>query len=304
VIDASMGSEPQRLSVLTNVLEVAYQEWGPQKGYPIILLHGFPDDVYAWESVAAPLAKAGYRVLVPYLRGYGPTRFLDPSTPRVGQQAALGQDVIDFMDAINITTAVLAGYDWGCTAACVASILQPKRVRALLAIHGYGVGDTKSPEPPSPPKEERECWYHWYFNIERGRRGLEANRRELCLLLWQSWSPNWQFETETFERTARSFENADFVSVVIHAYRHSHGNIAGDPKLEGIERHLAKLPPIEVPSMVLHGAEDTVHPLHRSVPAMNLFPRGTERRVVQRAGHFVPRERPDEVLDALNRLVG
>jgi pimeloyl-ACP methyl ester carboxylesterase len=290
-------------SVRTPVLEVAYEEWGPPRGYPVVLLHGFPDDVHAWDGVAGHLADAGRRVLVPYLRGYGPTRFLSASTPRSGQQAALGQDVIDFMDAMHVTEAVLAGYDWGCTAACAASILQPRRVRALLAIHGYGIAATLSPEQPAPPAEERECWYHWYFNIERGRRGLEAHRRELCLLLWRSWSPSWHFEIEDFERTARSFENPDFVSVVIHNYRHSHGNAAGDPALEDAERHLAALPAIEVPSMVLHGAEDTVHPPHRFEPAMHLFPRGTERKVVARAGHFVPRERPDEVQAALDGLL-
>ncbi|MGA2478358.1 MAG: alpha/beta hydrolase [Spirochaetia bacterium] len=296
-------SGPQTRSVQTAILEIVYEEWGPVRGSPVILLHGFPDDVHAWRDVASHLADEGHRVLVPYLRGYGPTRFLSPSTPRSGQQAALGQDVIDFMDAMHMTEAVLAGYDWGCTAACAASVLQPKRVRALLAIHGYGIGNTKAPEPPAPPEEERECWYHWYFNIERGRRGLEANRRELCLLLWRSWSPSWQFSMETFERTARSFDNPDFVSVVIHGYRHSHGNLVGDPALEETERFLAKLPAIKVSSMVLHGAEDTVHPLHRSEPTMHLFPRGTERRVVQRAGHFVPRERPDEVCAALDSLL-
>jgi len=167
-----MGSDPaytkpEELSVFTKVLEIVYEQRGPQSGYPIILLHGFPDDVRGWDVVAILLAEAGHCVLVPYLRGFDPTRFLDASTPRVGQQAAIGQDVLDFMDALGLTRAVLAGYDWGCRAACVASILQPKRVRALLAIHGYGINDTISPPQPAPPIEERECWYHWYFNIER-----------------------------------------------------------------------------------------------------------------------------------------
>ena len=295
--------EPEKLSILTRVLEIAYEQRGPHDGYPVILLHGFPDDVRAWDAVAIPLAEAGHRVLVPYLRGFGPTRFLDATAPRVGQQAAIGQDVLDFMDALGLTRALLAGYDWGCRAACVASILQPKRIRALLAIHGYGVNDTISPPQPAPAAEERECWYHWYFNIERGRVGLNANRRDICQLLWRSWSPSWNFDEEIFERTAQSFDNPDFVSVVIQEYRHSQGNTPGDSSFAVTERYLAKLPPITVPSMVLHGAEDTVHPIYRSQRHMHLFPKGTIRRVVPGAGHFVPRERPDAVVEALVQLL-
>ncbi len=295
--------KPKELTVRTMVLEIAYEQWGPHNGYPVILLHGFPDDVRGWDKVAAILAKAGHRVLVPYLRGFGPTRFLDAATPRVGQQAAIGQDVLDFMDALCLSRAVLAGYDWGCRAACVASIIQPKRVRALLAIHGYGVNDTISPPQPAPPNEERECWYHWYFNIERGRIGLNKYRRDICRLLWRSWSPNWRFDDETFECTALSFDNPDFVDVIIQEYCHSHGNTPGDPSFATLEQRLASQPPIEVPSMVLHGAEDTVHPLYRSQSHMHLFPNGTERRVVPGSGHFVPREKPYAVIEAICQLL-
>lgn len=280
-----------------------YEEWGSRDGPPVVLLHGFPDDVRAWDHVAPALAGDGCRVIVPFLRGFGPTRFLDSQTPRAGQQAALGLDVIDLLDALSVQKALLAGYDWGCTAACVATILQPKRVGALLAIHGYGVGDTITPEPPAPAAEERECWYHWYFQTERGRRGLEANRKEICLLLWRSWSPNWKFSDQEFERTAESFENPDFVATVIHAYRHSHGNAPGDPRYADVERRLAGLPGISVPSMVLHGVDDAVHPLHRSKPHMDLFPGGTKRIEVRGAGHFVPREEPGAVVEALRTLV-
>ena len=294
---------PSLHSVRTRALQLAYEEWGPSGWHPIILLHGFPDDARAWDQVAPQFAADGYRVIVPYLRGFGPTQFVNSSVPKVGQQAALGQDVVDLIEELALPKAVIAGYDWGCTAGCVASILQPKRVRALLAIHGYGVSDTNTPEPPAPAPEERECWYHWYFHTERGRRGLEAYRREICLLLWKSWSPNWHFDNETFETTAASFDNPDFVPVVIHAYRHSHGNASGDPWLEDRERRLSTLPRITVPSMVLHGIEDTVHPLHRSIPQMRLFPQGTKRREVSRAGHFVPRERPDVVIESIEELI-
>lgn len=294
---------PRERTIRTHLLQIAYDEWGPPDGHPIILLHGFPDDARAWDHVAPALVGDGNRVLVPYLRGFGPTRFLDSQTQRVGQQAALGLDVIDLMDALSIQNAVLAGYDWGCTAACVAAILHPERAAALLAIHGYGVGDTITPEPPAPAAEERECWYHWYFQVERGRRGLEANRKEICLLLWRSWSPNWRFRDQEFERTVESFGNPDFVSIVIHAYRHSHGNAPGDPMYADAERRLAQLPAIGVPSMVLHGVEDTVHPLHRSKPQMILFPEGTKRIEVRGAGHFIPREKPDAVVDAIRTLV-
>ena len=300
----SIHVKPQKRSVNTDLLQIAYEEWGRPDGYPIILLHGFPDDVRAWDQVAPALIADGTRVLTPYLRGFGPTRFLDPVTPRISQQATLGRDLLDFMDALNLSKVVLAGYDWGCTAACVASILQPSRVAALLAIHGYGVGDIMTPEPPAPAAEERECWYHWYFQIERGRRGLESNRKELCLLLWRSWSPNWKFERETFERTASSFDNPDFVPVVIHAYRHAHGNVPSDPSYADTESSLTKQPAITVPSVVLHGSEDMVHPPHRSEPDMGRFPKGTERLLVPGAGHFVPREKPKAVIDAIRKLMG
>ncbi len=294
---------PQAGEARTRLLEITYEQWGPPDGPPIILLHGFPDNVRAWDAVAPSLAGEGNRVIVPYLRGFGPTRFLDASTPRVGQQAALGRDVLELMDALALPKAVLAGYDWGTTAACVASILAAERVAALLSIHGYGVWDTRTPEAPAPPEEERESWYHWYFQTERGRRGLEANRREICLLLWRSWSPGWKFRKQTFERAAGSFDNPDFVSVVVQAYRHCHGNERGDPSLEEVESRLARQPPITVPSLVLHGAQDTVHPLYRSIPYMKLFPEGTERLAVAGAGHFVPREKPRAVVEALRKLM-
>lgn len=287
----------------TATLEIGYEEQGRGAGDPVILLHGFPDDVRTWDEVAARLAAFGHRVLVPYLRGYGPTRFLDPGAPRMAQQAAIGQDVLDFMDALGIERATLAGYDWGGRAACIAAILAPARVRGLVTIGGYNVQNTLAPPRPVSAVEERAYWYQWYFNTERGRVGLEKNRRDICRLLWHEWSPGWRFDDATFERTAVAFDNPDFVPLVIHSYRHRHGNAPGDPRLEPIERRLAERPRIAVPSVILHGRDDMVDPPWHSERHPALFPDGTERHVVADAGHFLPREQPGAVVDALVALL-
>jgi len=295
--------QPSTLTVRTPTLEIGYEAHGEREGFPVILLHGFPDDARAWDAVAPPLVATGYRVVVPYLRGYGPTRFLDPAEPRMAQQAAIGQDLLDFMDALGVATAALAGYDWGGRAACIAAILAPERVRALVTIGGYNVQNTLAPPRPAPAAEERAYWYQWYFNTERGRVGLEQNRREICRLLWQEWSPTWKFDDATFDRTAPSFDNPDFVPVVIHSYRHRHRNAPGDPRFDEVERRLAARPPITVPTAVLVGAEDGVDPVRRSEGHLALFPAGTERQIVAGAGHFMPREQPGAVADALLALL-
>lgn len=287
------------LTALTPSLAIAYESWGDPSDFPVVLLHGFPDDVRAWDGVAPTLVAARYRVLVPYLRGYGPTRFLDPAAPRMAQQAAIGQDLLDFMDALALPRVGLAGYDWGGRAACIAAIVAPARVRALVTIGGYNVQNTTVPSRPAPAAEERARWYQWYFNTERGRRGLEHNRREICRLLWREWSPGWRFDDATFERTAPSFDSPDFVDVVIHSYRHRHRNAPGEARFDAIEERLAGRPPITVPTTVLHGAEDAVDPAWHSERHMPLFPPGTERRVVPGGGHFLPREQPLAVSDAL-----
>jgi pimeloyl-ACP methyl ester carboxylesterase len=293
---------PNASTVRTPVLEIAYETHGREGGLPVVLLHGFPDDARAFDAVAPPLASAGYRVLVPYLRGYGPTRFLSAAEPRMAQQAAIGQDLLDFMDALGINAAALAGYDWGGRAACIAAILAPERVRGLVTIGGYNVQNTLAPSPPAPVAQERAYWYQWYFNTERGRAGLEQNRREICRSLWQQWSPTWKFDDATFERTAPSFDNPDFVPVVIHSYRHRHGHAPSDPRLDGIERRLAARPPITVPTLILHGGDDAVS-LSRSGKEAALFPPGTEERVVPGCGHFMPREKPQAVVDALLKVL-
>lgn len=290
-------------TVRTPTLEIGYEEWGEAAGAPVVLLHGFPDDAHAWDGVAPPLAARGYRVLAPYLRGYGPTRFLDAGAPRMAQQAAIGQDLLDFLDALGIERAALAGYDWGGRAACIAAILAPARVQALVTIGGYNVQNTLAPPRPAAAEDERAYWYQWYFNTERGRLGLEANRREICRLLWRDWSPGWRFDDATFERTAAAFDNPDFVPVVIHSYRHRHGNAPSDPRFDAIERRLAERPRIEVPSVILHGRDDGVDVPRHSEKHPAMFPDGTERRVIPDAGHFLPREQPGAVVEALLSLL-
>jgi len=208
-----MSHQPTVVRVRTATLEIACEVSGPERGTPVILLHGFPDDPRTWDRVAAHLSRAGYRTIAPYLRGYGPTRFLDEHTLRSGQQAALGHDLLALMDGLGIQRAVLAGYDWGGRAACVVSALWPHRARALVSIGGYNVLNVAANAKPAPPVQEHRLWYQWYFATERGRAGLAANRREFCKLLWRLWSPNWRFDDATYERTAASFDNPDFVDV-------------------------------------------------------------------------------------------
>jgi len=296
-------STPEILRVRTPELEIAYEAHGDPRAFPVILLHGFPDDARAFDGVAPPLAAASYRVLVPYLRGYGPTRFLDAAAPRMAQQAAIGEDLLDVMDALELRTVGLAGYHWGGRSACIAAILAPERVRGLVTIGGYNVQNPQAQPSPASPTAERAYWYQWYFNTERGRLGLERNRRELCRLLWEEWSPGWRFDDAEYDRTAPSFDNPDFVDVVIHSYRVRHRNALSDPRLDAIEQRLAARPPITVPTVILHGAEDMVAGPRRTDQELSQFPPGTKRRVVPRVGHFMPREEPAAVVDALLKVL-
>jgi pimeloyl-ACP methyl ester carboxylesterase len=289
-------------TVRTRTLEIAYEESGPATGSPVVLLHGFPDDVRAYDGVAPPLAAAGWRVIVPYLRGYGPTRFLDPQTPRSGQQAALGQDLMDLLDGLGIERAALAGYDWGGRAACIVAALWPERARCLVSIGGYNIQNIAISGMPAAPEHEHRLWYQWYFHGERGRAGLAANRRPLCRLLWRLWSPNWRFDDATFERTAASFDNPDFVDVVIQSYRHRYGLAPGDPGLESIEERLAGRPPITVPTIALQGDADGVSPPQSSEGHRHFFTGPYQRRVIPVAGHFLPQEAPAAVVEALREL--
>ena len=279
------------LSIDTDVLRVGYAEHGDPAGQPVVLLHGFPYDAHAYDSVASRLASRGMRAIVPYLRGYGPTRFRSDRTPRSGQQAALGADLLALLNALHIDQAVLAGYDWGGRAACIVSALWPDRVRGLVSVNGYNIQDiSRSGEPDAPDKEYR-LWYQYYFHAERGRAGLAANRRELCRLLWHLWSPAWKFTDADFERTAPAFDNPDFVDVVIHSYRHRHALVEGDPALEDIERLLAAQPPIAVPAITLQGDEDGVS--RGGLPSIGRFTgRHEHREIGPGIGHNLPQEAP------------
>ena len=294
---------PELLLVRTPTLEIACEASGPEDGPPVILLHGFPDDVRTWDDVAAPLAADGCRVLVPYLRGYGPTRYLNDATMRSGQQAALGSDLRGLMDGLGIASATLAGYDWGGRAACVVAALWPDRVRGLVSVNGYNIQAIAASGEPADAAREYRYWYQWYFHTERGRAGLDLNRRDLCRLLWRLWSPNWAFDEPTFERTAASWDNPDFVATVIHSYRHRFRAAAGDLAFEGVEQMLADRPAISVPTIVLHGEADGVDPPASSERAAARFTGPFERRVILRAGHFLPREAPEAIVDALRKLM-
>ena len=286
------------------MLEIAYRQAGPADGPVVILLHGWPSDVHDYDDVVPPLAAAGYRVLVPWLRGFGATRFLDDATPRSGQQAALGADVRDFMDALGIPSAILAGYDWGGRAACVVAALWPERVTGLVAMTGYGIQDIPASGNPGPAEQEHRYWYQWYFHTERGRAGLSANRGELTRLLWRLWSPNWTFDDATLAATTASFDNPDFVDVTIQSYRHRYGNAAGDPAYDELEARLAAQPAIAVPTIVLHGEDDGVGSPASSIHRDKLLTGLIDRRQIPLAGHFLSRENPDDVVAAVVRLAG
>lgn len=290
-------------TIRTRLLDIGFLESGPADGMPVILLHGWPSDVHDFDAVAAALAASGCRVLVPWLRGFGPTRFLAPQTCRSGQQAALGLDVRDFMNALGIGQAVLAGYDWGGRAACVVAALWPERVRALVSINGYAIQDIAASVHPAPAAQEHRYWYQWYFHTERGRAGLACHRREIARLLWQLWSPNWRFDDATFAATAASFDNPDFVDVTIQSYRHRYGNAPGDPVCAEAEALLAAQPRIAVPTVVLHGAADGVGPAEASADHARYFTSFYDRRVIPTAGHFLPREAPDSVVQAIRDLL-
>ena len=279
--------------VATPLLDIAYDEQGASNGWPAVLLHGFPYDIHAYDAVAPRLVAQGARVITPFLRGYGPTRFLDPATLRSGQQAALGADLLALLDALRIDRAVLGGYDWGGRAACVVAALFPVRVRGLVSVNGYNIQHIAGADQPASPEKEHRLWYQYYFHGERGRAGLTANRQAFCRLLWSLWSPTWRFDDETFVRSASAFDNPDFVDVVIHSYRHRFGLVEGDPQFDVLERRLAGTPPIIVPAITLEGDADGVADVGAAHAYAKHFTGRHDNRVVPDVGHNLPQEAPD-----------
>jgi len=290
--------------IRSSTLEIAYEEDGERDGVPVLLLHGWPYDPRCYDTVVPLLAAAHHRVIVPYLRGFGLTRFLSAETMRSGQQAALGQDLLDLMDGLRIESALLAGFDWGGRAACIVAALWPARVRGLVTGNGYNIQDIAAAVKPQPPEQEYRLWYQYYFHGERGRAGLEEDRRAFCRFIWQLWSPHWSFDDATFERSATSFDNAEFVALTIHSYRHRFGYAPGDPAIEPIERRLATRPLITVPTVVLHGADSGIQPAQASEGHRHYFPGLYERRVLPMVGHNLPQEAPQAFADAVLALRG
>ncbi|QWG15932.1 alpha/beta hydrolase [Bradyrhizobium sediminis] len=286
------------------VLNIAYYQAGPADGPVVMLLHGFPYDIHSYVDVVPQLAAKGCRTIVPYLRGYGPTRFRHPSTPRSGEQAAVGADLIALMDALGIRRAVFAGYDWGGRAACVGAALWPDRCIGLVSVNSYLIQDIARAMVPMRPEREVALWYQYYFQLERGRAGLAANRREIARILWQQWSPNWRFDDATFERSAVAFDNPDYVDVVIHSYRHRFGLADGDPHYADVQRRLAALPAIAVPAITLDGAGDGVAPATDGTASAAKFTGPRSHRVIPRAGHNLPQEEPEAFVAAVMELIG
>jgi pimeloyl-ACP methyl ester carboxylesterase len=298
-LPSSKRLEPLR-HIDAGVLNIAYYEDGPADGPAVMLMHGFPYDIHSFVDVAPQLAASGCRVVVPCVRGYGPTRFLDAATPRSGEQAAVGADL---MDAPDIKRAVVAGYDWGGRAACVVAALWPQRCIGLVSVNSYLIQNIAKAMVPAKAQFEAAYWYQYYFQIERGRAGLAANRREIAKLLWRQWSPNWRFDEACFERAAIAHDNPDYVDVVIHSYRHRYGLADGDPRYADLQRRLAALPVITVPTITLDGNADGVAPATDGSASAAKFTGGRSHRVIPGAGHNLPQEEPEAFAAAVMELV-
>jgi pimeloyl-ACP methyl ester carboxylesterase len=283
----------------TDALDVAFFEAGPVDGPVVLLLHGFPYDIHSFVDVIPPLVAAGHRVVLPYLRGHGPTRFHDPDAPRSGQQAAIGADAIALMDALAIPRAVLAGYDWGGRAACVVGALWPERCVGIVSVNGYLIQDISTAMTPIRPDLEAGLWYFFYFLTERGRTGLTENRREIAHVIWTRNSPKWQFNDAMLDRAAAAFDNPDYVEVVLHSYRHRLGAEPGLPPYDAIEEQLAAQPAIRVPAVTLDGTADGNFPASDGSAAAIHFAGPRVHHQVPDAGHNLPQEAPDAFVSAI-----
>ncbi len=299
--DTSFGPLKQ---VDAGVLDVGYAEAGPADGPAVVLLHGWPYDIHSYVEVAPLLAAAGYRVLVPYLRGYGTTRFLSAATLRNGQQSALGVDVVALMDALGIDRAIVAGFDWGARTANIVAALWPERCKAMVSVSGYLIGSPAANKLPLPPSAELQWWYQYYFATERGRAGYERYRNDFARLIWQLASPRWEFDEATFDRTAQSFDNPDHVEIVIHNYRWRLGLAQGEPEYEDLERRLAEAPVITVPAITLEGdANGAPHPDPASY-AEKFTGKNTHRLIGGGVGHNLPQEAPQAFAEAVVEVDG
>ncbi|RUL78852.1 alpha/beta fold hydrolase [Dyella choica] len=285
--------------VNAGLLDVAYAELGPANGPVVILLHGWPYDIHSYDAVAPALAAKGYRVLVPYARGYGATRFLSANTPRDAEPAALAQDLIDFMDALGIQRAVLAGYDWGARSADIVAALWPQRVKALVSVSGYLIGSQASGKQPLPPKAEYQWWYQYYFATERGRLGYQQYTHEFARLIWQLASPQWHFDDATFERSAAALDNPDQVAIAIHNYRWRLGLAEGQTRYAGLEKQLASSPAIAVPTITMEGdANGAPHPSAESYRS-HFNGKYEYRLITGGIGHNLPQEAPQAFTQAV-----
>jgi pimeloyl-ACP methyl ester carboxylesterase len=281
------------------VLNVGYAEAGKSDGPAVVLLHGWPYDIHSFVDVAPRLAQAGYRVIVPYLRGYGTTRFLSSTTPRNGQQAVVAVDIIALMDALNIGRAILGGFDWGARTADIIAALWPERCKGLVSVSGYLIGSQQAGQVPLPPPAELQWWYQYYFATERGRAGYERYRRDFAKLIWQLASPKWDFDEATFARSAAAFDNPDHVSIVIHNYRWRLGLAEGEAKYDELEQRLAKAPNISMPTITLEGdANGAPHP-EASAYAGKFLGRYEHRLITGGVGHNLPQEAPGDFAQAI-----
>jgi pimeloyl-ACP methyl ester carboxylesterase len=283
--------------VKAGLLDVGYAEVGPAGGPPVILLHGWPYDIHSYVDVAPMLASAGYRVIVPYLRGYGTTRFLSDGTFRNAQQSAVAQDVIALMDALSIQKAIIGGFDWGSRTAVITATLWPERCKAIVAVSGYLVTNLKANQQPLPPQSELGWWYQYYFATERGKLGYSRNRNDFNRLIWKSASPKWKFDEETFNRTAASFQNPDHVSIVIHNYRWRLSLAEGEPRYEPLEQKLSQGPVVSVPAITI--ASDFDGPSADGAAYSKKFLGKYSHRVLKNIGHNVPQEAPQAFAQAV-----
>src|SRR6267154_698264 len=286
------------------VLNVGYAEAGPANGPAVMLLHGWPYDIHSYVDVAPLLASAGYRVIVPYLRGYGTTRFLSNETVRNGQQSIVAVDIIALMDALKIEKATIAGFDWGARTACIMAALWPERCKAMVSVSGYLIGSQQAGKMPLPPKAELQWWYQYYFATERGRAGYDKYRHDFAKLIWQIASPKWDFDDATFDRSAAAFDNADHVAIVIHNYRWRLGLAQGEPKYDDLEKRLAAGPVITVPTITLEGdANGAPHP-DPSAYAKKFSGKYAHRLIKGGVGHNLPQEAPQAFAEAVIEVAG